>query len=99
MKTVSELAHDDETLLQAVLDHENLSEEEREAFDSMLRQVMGNNRSLSDRQRSWLKNVAERMDVSEPSANLVSRGKVLRGAEIPTPAILLNRPLKPPGRQ
>jgi hypothetical protein len=30
--------------------------------------------------------------------NLMSSGKAPRGREVPTPAVLLNKPLKPPGR-
>jgi hypothetical protein len=49
---------------------------------------------LTDRQRSWVTGVHER--VVPAYANLVSRGLVPRGREVPTPAVLQNLPKRPP---
>lgn len=98
------LGRDERALLKLVLDHEDdLTAEEHKAFLSMYRyieraQTKGEEVRLSAKQSTWLSAVAKRLDVVEPAANLVSRGLVPRGAEVPTPPILLNRPLKPPGR-
>jgi hypothetical protein len=51
---------------------------------------------LSERQREWAQRVA---DIPGEYKNLVSSGQVPRGREVPTPAVLQNRPLKPPGRR
>jgi hypothetical protein len=50
--------------------------------------------TLSDKQRTWAESIAG----TETYENLWSAGKVPRGREVPTPAVLLHRPLRPPGR-
>ena len=85
-------------LLKAVIEDERATEEEILAFTSMMMHVGSKGRSLSDKQLQWLHSVALRLDIVEPAHNLMSSGVVPRGAEVPTPPILLNRPLKPPGK-
>ena len=50
---------------------------------------------LTSKHRQWAQSVCG----VETYENLVSEGKVPRGREVPTPAVLLHRPLKPPGRK
>jgi hypothetical protein len=102
MKTVEERARNDLAMLRLVLADadDRLNEDEIKAFRSMARWLEDHSGGkLSDKQRCWLDEVAARLDIAEPAANLVSEGVVPRGAEVPTPTILLNRPLKPPGRK
>jgi hypothetical protein len=49
---------------------------------------------LTDRQRDWAESVHQR--IVPQYANLVSRGLVPRGREVPTPPVLQNLPKKPP---
>jgi hypothetical protein len=56
----------------------------------------GTIRCLSPRRRTWANDALDRFEPR--AANLVSRGLVPRGREVPTPAVLRNLPLKPPGR-
>lgn len=51
-------------------------------------------RQLTEKQRAWVKSVHAR--VVPYYANLVSRGLVPRGKEVPTPAVLQNLPKRPP---
>lgn len=69
---------------------------QRAAFAEMLEQLdSGERHQLSERQREWAQRVA---DIPGEYKNLVSNGQVPRGREVPTPAVLQHRPLKPPGR-
>jgi len=70
-----------------------LSDEQREAFEDML-EKMGD-RGLTEKQRSWVKGVLDEPEYE----NLVSSGKVPRGKDIPTPAVLQNLPKRPPTRK
>ena len=100
MKHVREHHAPDLVLLELVLlDVDNLTFDEVNAFMSMRNRLARfRDNKLTDKQRSWLEDVAKRLDIAEPSANLVSSGEVPRGAEVPIPEILKHRPLKPPGR-
>lgn len=79
---------------------DRLTERSRDAFTSM--QAQGNWLSLA--QTQWIVNEAQRLGlVDETSANLWSNKtpaeqRRIRGRDVPTPAVLLDRPLKPPGR-
>jgi hypothetical protein len=77
---------------------EQLSEQETEAFASMRFDMtgysVGNRAELTDRQRAWVRGVYER--IVPQYANLVSRGLVPRGKEVPTPLVLQNLPKRPP---
>jgi hypothetical protein len=68
-----------------------------EAFTEML----GRGRPLTEKQRGWVDRVAgvEVTEYAPTYENLVSSGKVVRGAEVETPLVLRNLPLKPPGRR
>jgi hypothetical protein len=103
-KTVRELARDDKGMLQRVLDHHaDLSDHEKKVFHGLMYKITeaekaGNVRKLTFGELSWVTEVAKRLDVVEPAANLVSRGLVARGKDVVEPEILRHRPLKPPGR-
>jgi hypothetical protein len=53
--------------------------------------------TLTDKQRQWVTQVHER--IVPQYANLVSRGLVPRGREVPTPPVLQNLPKDPPYRR
>lgn len=89
----------DLALLTDLLHDERLTDTERDAFEGMQVWLVGDeNRTLSTKQRNWVKDVAARLDVSETSLNLVSNGLVPRGNEVPTPEVLRYLPKRPPGR-
>ena len=94
----------DASMLRQVIGHleaQNLDEPsmELEAFQDMLSRMKKNGRALSEKQRAWLRRTAERYGVTdERELNLVSRGLVPRGRDVPTPPALRNLPKKPPGR-
>jgi len=70
---------------------------QREVFAEMLAALeSGERHMLSEKQREWAQRVA---DIPGEYKNLVSEGRVPRGREVPTPPVLQNRPLKPPGRR
>ena len=87
----------DAALLDAVLDSDRLDQDERHAFSNM-RANLTTYGKLTPKQRAWLDRVAERLDVAEPSRNLVSAGLVPRGREVPLPDVLRpeNLPKRPP---
>lgn len=97
-KKVCEAAHrgEDIKLVKAVLELDRLDDEALAAFESMLDSLDASERALSFKQRDWANKL-----VGDPGEyeNLVSSGQVPRGREVPTPPVLLNRPLKPPGRK
>jgi len=68
-----------------------------DAFESML----ARDRALSDKQRAWVKDVHERLDLGTHYENLWSSGKVPRGTiSTPVPEVLKRPlPMKPPGRR
>lgn len=81
-------------------DHaDELSETEAEAFDDMRASLLTEDgyHQLTDKQRAWLTVVRAR--VIPEYENLVSRGLVPRGKEVPTPAVLQNLPKAPPKRR
>ena len=80
----------------------DLRDYEREAFGDMLGELEspssdGGFFALTAERRSWARKVAKRIGTLGYE-NLVSTGRVPRGKEVPTPAVLLNLPKKPPGR-
>lgn len=91
-------------MLAELLKHhaENLTDAETEAFASMRFDLTTYGPGpfevfkLSEKQRAWVTSVYERL-VPQYS-NLVSRGLVPRGREVPTPAVLKNLPKRPPKR-
>lgn len=94
-------AADDLAFLRLVLQRvDDLDEREAAAFAGMATRCE-NDRPLTEGQRGWLEETAKRLGIVEPARNLVSRGLVPRGAEVPTPAVLRreNLPMRPPGRR
>jgi hypothetical protein len=88
-------ALDDRTLLRLLLQDfgDDVSSEERDAFDGMLRTTVRSSMSLvplTQKQRAWAEEVARR--VVPFDSNEVPRGK-----EVATPAVLKNLPKRPPG--
>lgn len=88
-------------LIDQLLSNHNhrMSEDTVEAFTGMAARE-----HLTPKQCRWVQDVAARLGlIDETSQNLWS-GKSpaeqarIRGREVPTPAVLLNRPLVPPGR-
>lgn len=83
------------------LDDDKLTDDTRAAFEDM----QESDRVLSAKQVSWINGVADKNDIANMStANLWSSLSVaeqarIRGKDVPTPASLQNRPLKPPGRK
>jgi hypothetical protein len=67
----------------------------KDSFEDMLERLEENPTwTLTQKQRAWAKEV-----VGKPVyENLISSGRAPHGREVPTPAVLQNRPLKPPGR-
>lgn len=87
----------DRELLARVLDHP-ISAKQRDAFAEMADALAGApSLTLSERQRAW---VTSTLRSHEPTyENLVSEGKVPRGAEVPPPPALQNLPKRPPHRR
>lgn len=84
---------DDIALLKEVLDTARLAYV-HDTFENMLEQLEGGERFLlSEKQRRWVSDILDRPTYE----NLASSGRLARGREVPTPAVLQNRPLKPPG--
>jgi hypothetical protein len=80
----------------------NLTQVEAEAFSDMREALLAYGANdgryrLTENQRVWLQRVRER--VVPQYENLVSNGLVPRGREVPTPAVLLNLPKKPPRKR
>jgi hypothetical protein len=75
---------------------EQASEKTAEVFSEWLIKLeAAHKETLTDKQRKW----AESLVGAETYENLYSAGKVPRGREVAPPAVLLNRPLRPPGRK
>jgi hypothetical protein len=92
---------EDLELLAELLDRhaDNLTDVEVEKFASMRFDLTAGLRGerfqqLTDAQRDWATAVRER--VAPQYANLVSRGLVPRGREVPTPPVLRDLPKRPP---
>ena len=89
-----------ELLNELLKDHfDELSDVETEAFAGMRFNLTAGFRGeqfqeLTERQRAWATDVRER--IVPQYANLVSRGLVPRGREVPTPPVLRVLPKKPP---
>ncbi len=93
-------------VLRALVQCEELEEEENAAFSDMYDRISsGRIQTLSNKQRDWAERVYYKhsLDKDEPSENLVSRGKIKVTAEERASLqeflkSLGPRPLKPPGR-
>lgn len=97
--------HDDDlTLLRRCLDWAGANEDEAEdrfnvgAFRGMLERVQ-HGRALSHDQRIWVQDVIDKLFGEPVYRNEWSAGQILKGRDVPTPAVLRNLPLKPPTRR
>jgi hypothetical protein len=99
MNSIEQLS--DDALLQLVLDCDRLTDADREVFEIMLGQLQtGDRRSLSIKQRQWVRDVAARLDLMpEQALNLWSSGQVMAGRPVETPDVLRRLPKAPPGRR
>jgi hypothetical protein len=72
-----------------------------DAFGGMLVDLeSGRWNQLTEKQRLWARGVTERAFDEPTYENVFSAGKIPRGLhEVPTPAVLQNLPMKPPGRR
>jgi hypothetical protein len=91
---MSQQHEDDIALLKEAIECAKI--DHKESFENMLEKLEGHPTwTLTSKQRTWASEV-----VGKPVyENLVSNKQVPRGREVPTPAVLLNRPLRPPGRK
>lgn len=93
------LAPDDAVMLRECLALvDDIDEEVRfnaRAFDEMLRR----DRPLSEKQRAWVRAVHEKICGTPHYENAWSAGRVPRGRDVPTPAVLQNLPMRPPPRR
>lgn len=99
----------DVSMLKTLVNGGLLDQETQYAFDDMLTQLTMDlgagrtaQRELTVPQREWVINKFETLcdddnDGGE-ALNLVSSGQVKRGKEVAPAPVLMNRPLKPPGR-
>ena len=94
--TAQLLAEDEKMLRGLLATCPDVDEEERfnaRAFQDMLDRGY----ALSDKQRQWVRGVYEKIFDEPQCLNLWSSGRVPRGREVPTPAVLQNLPKRPPG--
>jgi len=89
---------DDLAVLRALIDDVDVREGERAMFVDMLDRLEDGQTVLTEKQRATAREAAERVGIRGNYENLISSGKAPRGREVPTPAVLLNLPKKPPGR-
>lgn len=86
-------------MLEALCNHEGLSDEESPAFLDMRRRARAGF-PLSKAQREWVERryFVYELDAEEPSENLVSSGAVRKTSSVVLPYEKLYRPLRPPGK-
>jgi hypothetical protein len=105
--TTAEERREDIRMLRAILsEYESLDEDDRlyrtacgaaSRVESMLARLQGNpDLLLTEKQRSYVHDIYEKLFDAPIYANLVSAGKVPLGNPVETPAVLKNLPLKPP---
>lgn len=93
----------DRALLRAVLDHPDhdreLGPEAVAAFEGMLDDLNARRwPKLTDKQRAWVRKVADRLDVYVPGDGARPLApEIPRGREVETPAVLRDLPKRPPG--
>jgi hypothetical protein len=90
----------DKAMLRAVVQwcdtHHDEAEKKRlpaREFREMLKRE-----NLTRRQSDWIRDVYDRIFDEPDYQNTWSSGAVAKGRDVPTPEVLLKRPLKPPGR-
>ncbi len=82
---------------------DRLSGTEYDAFSSM-QDRFESGVAATSKQLLWIQGVAVRLNLIEEASQNLWSGRTLqereriRGKDVPTPAVLLDRPLKPPGR-
>ena len=81
-------------------EHDDVAEDRFnvEAFERMRRTIARGGR-LSPSQESWIEGVYAKLFDEPTYRNEWSAGAIPRGKEVPTPAVLQNLPLRPPGRK
>jgi hypothetical protein len=81
-------------------DESNYQDKTRNAMRDMLdRMENGKLDFLNEKQRGYVRGVYEKVFQTPTYENLFSSGKAPRGKEVPTPAVLLNLPKRPPPRR
>lgn len=90
-------------MLHALLDSDRLTDDEHRAFSGMLHRIEGMPYKLTERQRVWVEEVYDRLDLQseEPAENLISSGAYKPTAqerERKFPWESMPKPRKPPGR-
>jgi hypothetical protein len=93
------LSSEDETMLRECLAARPDEDEERRFNARAFREMLERDFPLSDKQRTWVRNVYEKLFDVPQYENLISSGKAPRGREVPLPEVLKHLPKKPPGRQ
>jgi hypothetical protein len=104
--TGNERRTEDARMLRVIIDAaESFDEERAESFEStcaafveMLARLDRGGRDLTDRQRAWVCGVYEQTTGVPVYENSWSAGKVPKGRDVPTPAVLQQLPKRPPGR-
>jgi hypothetical protein len=86
----------DLAMLRAMLASEKLPPVEREAFGDMLERLE-KYPTLTDRQRAYVRDVGERLEILQEYENGISNGTVPRGREVEL--MVKDKPLRPPGRK
>ncbi len=66
----------DQDLLQALIESEQIEDEQRAAFEDMLVKIVRFGNTMTPKQREWALNVATRAGIDMGSANLVSSGQM-----------------------
>lgn len=85
----------DLSMLQELLDEQDLSDGRREMLTSML-EGLDRFPTLTAKQREIVQDIHDQLHPKYQ--NLVSEGLVPRGREVPEPEALRYKPTKPPGR-
>lgn len=95
------IAEADEQLLRDLLDWSEENDPDGEKFSrAPFEQMLRRNRPLTEPQRAWARSLMEQhAGGAVHYQNLASTGRLVRGREVPTPAVLQNLPKKPPGRR
>lgn len=89
----------DVSLLKLVLADPDFGGERRAAFDDMLERVETHPTwTLTEKQRAWAREEADRLGLSEETPSQRNRG-VPRGREVERAAVLRVLPKSPPGRR
>jgi hypothetical protein len=92
------MTEQDQELLGAVLEREDLSDNRRVIFEDMLHRLERYGRPLTDKQRAFVQAAlkGEKYNAEPEYENTWSAGKVPEGRKVATPAVLQNLPKRPP---